>query len=85
MLTAEQVRSLRESLGQLAADAELYKILLSVAEDATSHKPGGYIYWDLQRADGVVDAIAERLRSMGYQVQLSKYPEDGYSDFTIKY
>lgn len=85
MLTANQVRALKEALQKQAAEVELYKILVDIAEDAISLRSRGYVYCDLDYVDERVNLIVDRLRYMGYTVQVDKYPEDGYSSLTIRF
>jgi len=85
MLTAQQARDLRDALAKQSVEAELYKILQNVAEEAISAKPRSYVYTDLDFTDIKVDYIVNRLHGMGYVVECNKYPEDGYSSLTIRF
>jgi len=85
MLTANQVRSIKESLRLQGVEVDLYKILKDIAEDAICDRSRGYVYADLEYSDERVDMLVNKIQFLGYRVEASKYPEDSYSSLTIKF
>jgi transcriptional regulator CtsR len=85
MLTAKQARDLKSSLMKQHSEVQIYKILKSVAEEAIEPNSRSYVSADFDHVDSEVDYIAERLSSMGYSVEVEKYPEDGCSSLTVRF
>jgi len=85
MLTANQARALRDAMTKQHVEVDLYKILKDIAEQAIDPKSRNYIYADIDYVDEKVDLIVNRLRGMGYEVEVSKYPEDRYSSLTVRF
>jgi hypothetical protein len=85
MLTASQARELQVALQKQHVEVELYNILKDVAERAIDTKARNYVYVDVDYVDEKVDYLVKRLISLGYKVEMSKYPEDGYTSLTVRF